>query len=210
MSMADNQQPRLRVWDLPTRVFHILLILAVGGAVGTALADVMDWHVRFGLASGALLLFRLVWGLIGGQWSRFGSFLRGARGVGHTRSGALAIIAMLLVLLAQVGTGLFADDEVATTGPLARFVSDAVTTAATGWHKGFGQWLIYGLVALHVIAVLVYTLRGHALVAAMWHGDKRVPAGATWSASRDDWGLRLLALIVFACCAAGAVWLARL
>ena len=228
MGMADKRQhtETLRVWDLPTRVFHGLLIAAVCGAVGTALAGALDWHVRFGLACGALLGFRLVWGLIGGHWSRFRRFacspvaawryLRGrsrpdeAGDVGHSPLGSLAIVLMLVVLLAQVGTGLVADDEVATTGPLARFVPDAVTAAATAWHKSGGQWLIYGLVAMHLIAVAVYTLRGRGIVAAMWHGDKRVPADARWPSSRDGWAQRVLGLVLLACFAGAATWLAYL
>jgi len=227
MNLADKRQlQRLRVWDLPTRVFHGLLILSICGAVVTALAGALEWHVRCGLASGALLGFRLVWGLIGGRWSRFRHFRVSPASVwryvrrrtrpddaaelGHSPIGALAILAMLAVLLAQVATGLVADDEVATTGPLARFVPDGVTAAATAWHKGAGQWLIYGLVASHLVAVLVYTLRGRGIVAAMWHGDKRVPAQTLGPASHDGWLNRLVALAVLAAFAAGAIWLSRL
>ena len=69
--------------------------------------------------------------------------------------------------------GLFADDEIANSGPLVRFVSSATSSLATGWHKHWGQWLILLLVTLHVAAILVYRFkRGRDLVTPMLTGDK--------------------------------------
>jgi cytochrome b len=163
---------RVRVWDLPTRLFHWLLaacvvLLVVTGYIG---GDAMPWHARVGYAVLALLLFRLAWGFVGGRWSRFKSFLYrpasvlayvGGRAhpdhlVGHNPLGAGSVFAMLLVLAAQVGTGLFADDEIAFTGPLNRFVSNATGLAATWYHKAVGQWLLIGLVVLHLAAIAWY------------------------------------------------------
>src|SRR5262245_58939509 len=100
---------RVRVWDLPTRIFHWALALAVVGQLITGLSGQLEWHFRIGYLVLALLLFRLVWGLVGGHWSRFGSFMHspGAlrdylRGqarpdheVGHSPLGALSVFAML-------------------------------------------------------------------------------------------------------------------
>lgn len=210
---------RIRVWDLPTRLFHWALAscvvgLAVTGYVGGAQ---MDWHARIGYAVLALLLFRLVWGFVGGHWSRFRSFvagpghiaayLRGAahpdRLIGHNPLGALSVLAMMLVLLAQVATGLVGDDEISFTGPLNRFVSSAQGLAATWYHKRIGQWLILALVLLHVAAVLFYLWKkGENLVRPMVNGDKTVPHPAP--PSRDDASSRMLALLVLAG-SAGAV-----
>ena len=123
---------KIRVWDLPTRLFHWALVACVVGLVATAYMRRrgMDWHARIGYAVLTLLLFRLVWGLVGGRWSRFASFLyapaaswRYLRGqphpdhlVGHNPLGAGSVFAMLLVLLAQVATGLVGDDEIAFRG----------------------------------------------------------------------------------------------
>ena len=125
----------IRVWDLPTRLFHWLLALAVVALVVSAKigGNAMNLHLRLGYGVFALLLFRLAWGVVGGRWSRFASFvptparlrayLKGHTPidaqVGHNPLGALSVLAMLAVLSMQVGTGLLADDEIAYAGPLA-------------------------------------------------------------------------------------------
>ncbi len=214
----------VRIWDLPTRLFHWGLLVAVTALFLTAYGPDMwiEWHPRMGYAVLALLLFRLVWGLVGGHWSRFANFLpsphtliaylRGQAGPadrpGHNPLGALAVLAMLAALLAQVATGLVSDDEIAFVGPLNRFVSTAQGLAATAWHKGWGQWLIVALVALHLSAIVFYrVVRRDKLVGPMLHGDKPLPAGTT--PSRDDARARLLALVLFAACAMAVWWLVR-
>lgn len=216
----------VRVWDLPTRLFHWLLAAAVVGLVvtGQVGGNALVWHMRLGLAVGALLAFRLLWGVVGGRWSRFAAFVRGPgallrylRGqgrpdehfeVGHNPLGALSVLALLGLLALQVATGLVADDEIATTGPLNRFVASATGLAATAWHKGYGPWLLLALVGLHVAAIVVYRLRGRDLVTPMLRGDQSLPAGVPPSA--DGAAQRLLAAVLAAGCGAGAVWLARL
>jgi cytochrome b len=225
--MGETSELRaVRVWDLPTRLFHWLLALCVVGLVvtGKVGGNALQWHMGLGLAAGALLVFRLLWGLVGGHWSRFGSFIYGPGivlrylrndhrdgdhfEVGHNPLGAFSVFAMIGVLVIQVATGLVADDEIATVGPLNRFVATEAGLAATGWHKGWGQWLIIGLVAMHVVAIVVYRLRGIGLVSAMWRGDKLLPAAVPSSA--DSLRERVLALVLMALCAAGAVALGRL
>jgi cytochrome b len=216
-----SELQRVRIWDLPTRVFHALLALAVVGAVVSAKIGgaAMAWHFRFGYLVFALLLFRLLWGFLGGRWSRFASFLhspavtlRYLRGrsspadavdVGHSPLGALSVFAVLGVLAVQVATGLVGDDEIANVGPLNRLVSGATGLAATAWHKGWGQWTILALVALHVAAVAVYAWRGRNLVAPMVHGDKTLPAGTPGS---DDARAMRLRALVLALSSAVAVW----
>jgi cytochrome b len=114
------------------------------------------------------------------------------------------VFAMLAVLTAQVATGLFADDEIATTGPLYRFVSGATSSLATAWHKQWGQWLILALVAMHIAAIAFYYVsRRTNLVAPMWHGDKVLPAAVASSA--DGAGERIKAALI-AAAAAGLAW----
>lgn len=215
----------VRVWDLPTRLFHWALALCVTGSVATGYigGSWIDWHARLGYAILALLAFRILWGLVGGHWSRFAAFLyspasvwRYLRGqshpdhlVGHNPLGAGSVLAMLLVLLAQLGTGLVSDDEISFTGPLNRFVASSKGLAATWYHKEVGQWLVIGLVVLHVAAILFYLLRkGDNLVRPMLTGDKQV-AEATRS-SRDDAAVRILAAVLLAVCAAAVTWLVSL
>jgi cytochrome b len=217
---------RIRVWDLPTRLFHWSLVACIAGLALTGYAGGarMEWHARLGYAVLTLLLFRLVWGFVGGHWSRFGSFVRGPahiaaylRGqahpdslVGHNPLGALSVLAMMIFLLAQVATGLVGDDEISFTGPLNRFVTSAQGLAATWYHKRIGQWVILGLVALHVGAVLFYLWRrGENLVRPMVHGDKTVDSGTT-VASRDDARSRGMALVVLLVCAGAVAALVQL
>jgi cytochrome b len=221
---APSSEPiPTRIWDLPTRVFHWTLGAAVVGLIATGLGGVMEWHFRLGYTVLALLLFRLLWGFVGGRWSRFGSFFYGPgsilaylRGqahpdhlIGHTPLGALSVFAVLAVLALQVTTGLVADDEISAAGPLTRFVSGEVVSLATGWHKGFGKTIVMILVGLHVLAVLFYVLvKRHRLVRPMVSGDKQVAARVV--PSRDDTASRGLALALFAVCAGIAYWIASL
>jgi cytochrome b len=226
MSLAPVPQT-VRVWDLPTRLFHWLLALTVIGSVvsGQIGGNAMVWHTRLGLVVLALLAFRLVWGFVGGYWSRFASFLYGPRSVqaylrgdegpggrfeiGHSPVGALSVWALLALLMLQVATGLVADDEIATTGPLNRFVSSRVATNASAWHEEVGQSLLIVLTILHVGAVLYYLWRRkNNLIMPMIHGDAVAPAGA--SASRDSVATRLAALAIAAAAAAGAWWVGSL
>jgi cytochrome b len=216
---------KVRVWDLPTRLFHwALAVCIVASAIsGYRGGDAMVWHARLGYAVLALLLFRIVWGFVGGRWSRFASFLYSPgsvlnylRGkahpdhvVGHNPLGAASVFAMLAFLLAQVATGLIGDDEIAFAGPLNKFVETSKGLAATWYHKRIGQWVLLGLVVLHVAAVLYYLWKKNDnLIKPMLHGDKKL--GGAVATSRDDAASRLVALGVFALCAGAVTWLVKL
>ncbi|MFT4194113.1 cytochrome b/b6 domain-containing protein [Ottowia sp.] len=203
---------RVRIWDLPTRLFHWLLAACVIALVVTAKlgGEAMNWHLRLGYAVFGLLVFRLLWGVVGGRWSRFASFvptpgrlaryLGGRAGAadtaGHNPLGALSVLAMLAVLGLQVTTGLMADDEIAFAGPLTPLVSGEVVGQATRWHKSWGQYLVIGLAVLHVLAIAWYLVRRQNLVKPMVTGDKLLPEPVP--AARDTPGTRLLALVLLA------------
>ena len=211
----------VRIWDLPTRLFHWSLAVSIVALVVSAKlgGNAMVWHLRLGYVVLALLLFRVVWGLVGGRWSRFSAFLytpghvlRYLRGqerpddnAGHSPVGALSVFALMGVVALQVGTGLLSDDEIAFAGPLTSLVSNDWVSRATGLHTDIGQYLIVGLVALHLLAVALYVLvkKKKDMVSAMVVGDKRLPTPVT--PSRDDAASRLAALVVFGLCS-GAVW----
>ncbi len=214
-----------RVWDLPTRIFHWALLMFVVFLVISGLrgGDAMVWHFRFGYCVLTLLLFRVIWGLVGGRWSRFGSFiyapstvisyLRGEgkpeHSVGHNPLGAGSVFAMIFFLLAQVGTGLFADDDIANSGPLSKFVSNATVGLVTGYHKNYGKYILLLLVVLHIGAVLYYLVKKKEnLITPMIKGDK-VLAHAL-EHSRDDAASRSVAAAVLAVCAIGVATMVKL
>jgi len=231
--MTDNNVPTptatsvVRVWDLPTRLFHWLLAAAVIAQVitGKLGGAAMTWHFRIGYAVFALLVFRLVWGLVGGHWSRFARFvygpasvLRYLRGqakaddhfhVGHNPLGSASVFAMLALLVVQVATGLIGDDEIANVGPLNRYVSNALGLSATAWHKGLGIGLILGLIGLHIAAIAFYTWgKGQELVRPMIGGDKTL--GGAVPASADDRPTRIRALVIVLASAVLVAFVVRL
>ncbi len=199
----------VRIWDLPTRIFHWLLAMAVIGLIitGKIGGNAMIWHLWLSYVVFTLLIFRLIWGLVGGHWSRFTTFfptpsrllgffkgrIDSGQTPGHSPLGALSVIAMLLVLSAQIGTGLFADDEIAFSGPLTNLVSGDTVYLATDYHAELGQFLVIGLVGLHVLAIIFYRVFSKKnLTKAMLVGDQLLPH--TTPASRDTAATRLLAL----------------
>lgn len=225
--MSKDILKPVRVWDLPTRLFHWVLVVCVLGSVISAKVggNAAIWHMRLGYAVLALVAFRILWGLVGGRWSRFSSFLyspaalvRYLRGkpksndffeVGHNPLGAYSVLAMLAWLLVQVGSGLIADDEIATTGPLIRFVSSEISLAWTSYHKTYGQWGLFVLVGLHIAAIAFYRLRHrNDLIGPMISGDKQL-AGAVAAAS-DSWATRLFALTLLGACIAAVYLLVSL
>ena len=224
MSNNNKSLNRVRVWDLPTRLFHWALVVGVIGQAitGTIGGNAMLWHFRLGYAVLALLLFRIIWGLVGGRWSRFGAFIytpqsvinylkgqgKPEQSVGHSPIGAGSVFAMLGFLLMQVGSGLLSDDEIAFAGPLTRFVSNATVSLATSYHKNIGKWVLLALVLLHLLAIIFYLRRKNKLVSAMLHGDKELVMPAP--PSRDDTVSRVSALLILAACAAVAYWVSSL
>ncbi len=183
--------PRVRVWDLPLRVFHWTLAAAVVAAIATAEAGGawMAWHGRAGLLIIGLLVFRIAWGFIGPETARFRSFaptparlrsyLRGQwRGLGHNPLGALSVFALLGVLALQAGTGLFASDDIAFAGPLSHRADDALVEWLTGRHRLLAK-LLFGLAGLHLAAIAWHAwVRKDKLVGPMLTGWRDVEAGA--------------------------------
>ncbi len=221
-----NTPPRkqIRIWDLPTRLFHWALAICVIGAIVTVkLGGLwMDWHLRFGVCVLALAIFRLVWGLIGPRYARFKQFIvspfdtwrflrsntpGGHRAPGHNPLGSWSVIALLALVCYQAITGLFANDDIMVQGPLAPLVSSDMSASLTGWHK-WTENLIYALVGLHIIAIMIYRLRGTNLIRPMLTGD--VPAAELTPgshAAEDNWKVRLTALVLAVGCGAIAWWL---
>ena len=181
---------RILLWDLPLRVFHWSLVAAVTAAIvtGELGGAWMPWHGRAGLLIVGLLVFRMVWGVLGSATSRFAQFapspgrlvayLRGRwRGVGHNPLGALSVFALLCLLSLQAATGLFGNDDIAFAGPLNHLVDDTTGSRATGWHRLLADGL-FVLLALHVLAVAFHVIvKRHRLVRPMISGVADIDAG---------------------------------
>jgi cytochrome b len=209
------------VWDLPTRVFHWLLVSLVVSSfiTGKIGGNWMLYHERCGEAILALLIFRAVWGFIGSAPSRFRTFLSGPATVfryaltllrkdpdhhlGHNPLGGWSVAAMLLVLFIQAGSGLFANDDIATQGPLYKWVSKAVSDRLTSIHR-LNHDLIIVLVAVHGAAVLFHLIyKRENLITPMITGVKQWQGYFTGDASQQP----LWLAVVAAATAAGAVYL---
>jgi cytochrome b len=177
----------VRLWDLPTRVFHWALLLAVALAIATGLVggNWMDLHGQAGLSIVGLLSFRVVWGFVGNRHARFRNFVPGPRrllaylqgrwqGLGHNPLGALSVLALLGLLSAQALTGLLGNDEIAFSGPLAALVSEETSLRLTGLHHQLANGL-FVLLGLHVAAIALHGwLKKDNLVGPMLSGVKRV------------------------------------
>jgi len=210
---------RIRVWDLPTRVFHWLLVLCVCGSFISAKigGNAMVWHGRFGLAVVGLLVFRLAWGVVGSTYARFAQFVRGPvtvlaylrgewRGEGHNPLGALSVLAMLATLLLLVATGLFANDDIAFEGPLYALVGKELSDRVVGIHRLI-EPLIILLVLAHIAAIAYYVrFRGETLVMPMITGWK-VGAGKTATGGGVAALVIALALAMAAVYGASGAWI---
>lgn len=191
MSGAGEAVARVRVWDLPTRLFHWLLVVLIAVMWWSAEYHRMDIHLLVGPIVLGLLLFRLLWGVIGGSTARFANFLKGPRAamsylngraahaLGHNPLGGWSVAVMLLLLCTQVGLGLFASDEDGLhAGPLSKFVTyESARKLAHNHELLFNILLVF--MALHVAAILFYAVvRRTNLVGPMLHGRREAPAGA--------------------------------
>ena len=200
----------VRVWDLPTRLFHWLFMAAViGSFVSVKIGgNAMIWHGRFGFMVLTLLIFRLAWGFVGPVHARFSSFVKGPAAIiaslkgltppvaGHNPLGALSVMALLILFLAQAVLGLFTSDEIFYDGPFVKHVSNATVAVMTRLHK-LNEWLLLGLIALHLAAILFYRLvKKENLVPAMITGDKAL--GFEALPADDSWRMRARALLIFA------------
>jgi len=207
---------RVRVWDLPTRIFHWALAFSVFGAFISVKigGNAMIWHGRFGMTVLALLLFRLVWGFIGPEHARFRTFVKGPAAIisqlrgknptlaGHAPLGALSVLALIGLFTTQSALGLLTTDEIAFDGPLVKHVSSDIVALATKWHQ-LTEWVLIGLVALHIGAVVVHrVVYRHDLVTPMLTGDQLVDDDVNVIASRDDFGIRTRAIVVITLAAA--------
>lgn len=208
----------MRVWDAPTRLFHWAIVVLMTFSYVCAMREWNQLHFLSGYTVLALLLFRVAWGFVGSETSRFRQFLRSpAAGlahlaafgkrepdteIGHNAAGGWMVLAMLAALFVQVGTGLFSNNDIDAKGPLAHRVSKGTSDWLSGVHAT-SFYVLLALVVLHVLAIIAYAaVKRHDLVRAMVTGKKRLPANLR----QPRFASPLLAAGILAV-AAGAVWL---
>lgn len=194
---ATGSKPRvpnllMRVWDAPTRLFHWAIVLLIAFSYVSIKRDWTQLHFLSGYTILALLVFRLVWGVVGSETSRFSRFVRnpveGLRHlahftrrepdteIGHNAAGGWMVLLMLGAIAAQVGTGLFSNADGIFDGPLAHHLSRNASDWVTGIHANL-FYVLLGLMGLHILAILAYAaIKRHDLVRPMVTGKKRLPA----------------------------------
>ena len=220
MESPSGESRGRRVWDLPVRFTHWLILLAVIGSWTSASlsGNAFRWHEYCGYTVLVLVSFRILWGLVGTRHAQFRNFLRGPRAVagylaklrspdgyqpsvGHNPVGGWAVVLMLSLLLCQALTGLFANDEIANTGPLYGWITGSGSDTLTRLHHRIFA-LLQIIVGLHVAAVVLYrVIKGDNLILPMLTGEKpadEVPAGEAIHGSRIPLALLLVALLAAA------------
>ncbi len=211
---ASARDGKVAVWDFAIRLFHWLLVLLILGSYLTAeVFRTVDyqWHKLIGYTVLGLLLFRLMWGFVGGRHARFASFVRGPAAVlrylgtlgtrhpeghaGHNPLGALSVLALLLSLAVQATSGLFVDDEILASGPLASAAS-AGTRSLMGAIHAINFNVLLTLIGLHLAAIAYYAVwKRDDLVRPMVTGRKRGLPPEAHAAPPSPWRALLVALI---------------
>ncbi len=215
----NTSSQSILVWDLPTRLFHWCLVALIAASWLTGEMGEMEWHMRSGIAILALVLFRLLWGVLGSTTARFGHFVksptaalgyardlaagRAARYLGHNPLGGWMVVLLLALVLSQAGTGLFSNDDIFTEGPLYHLVTKSTSDWLTVIHKTLFDVLL-AAVALHVAAAFFYLfVKKENLILPMLHGRKpseKEQAGASLLMRGPVAAMAVLAV------AAAAVW----
>lgn len=205
----------VRVWDLPTRLFHWTLVALITVMAVTGWTGSLDLHMLLGQAVLALVLFRLVWGFTGNRYARFASFVAGPgrvlryaaslfspagsqRHVGHNPLGGYAVLAMLALILLQAGSGLFTSDDIVVDAPLYHLVPGRVGSQLSTIHR-LGIWALVAVIAIHILASLFYLLvKKDNLIRPMVTGRKPAPPNA----DAGTGGSPVLAAILLLACLA--------
>jgi cytochrome b len=178
----------IRVWDLPVRLFHWLLVICIIVSFITVKigGSAMDFHARAGYCVLALIIFRICWGLIGSHHARFINFVPSPKtliafvsgktpaGLGHNPLGALSVLALIASVGVQAITGLFANDDILFEGPFTKYVSNSTVELLTSIHR-LNETVLIVLIALHLCAILYYQkFKGENLIKPMLLGDKEI------------------------------------
>ena len=203
-------RPRIKVWDSFIRLYHWLMVGLFAALWWSGENGELTLHQDFAMALAALLIVRIGWGFFGSENTRFSAFLRSPKhivkhlsallrrryqnGNTHSVAGGWAVLAMLLILVLQIATGLFASDGILFSGPLNDWVSSSTADFLTDWHKTQFNVLL-ALVIVHVSAIVIYRFCGGPLLGAMFSGYRN--SKAHQSALKPGWQALLLVVAVW-------------
>ena len=176
------------LWDSFIRTFHWLQLLSLGALWYTGEQGLLNWHFLIAYFLLALLLTRIIWGVVGSETARFTHFISSPMSVlsyfkqtdeqhqkivGHNPAGGYMVVLLMALILIQLITGLFSTDDVFTEGPLMNFVSYDVSLLITSIHHlNFNLILLFS--GIHVFAVIIYQLKKHNLIVPMFTGRKEI------------------------------------
>lgn len=188
-------QHLIRVWDSFVRGYHwLLLILLIALWITGGKLEYIDIHQSLGLTVLALIISRIMWGVVGSKTARFSQFVRSPKAafryladeikgranepLGHNPAGAYMILLLLALVLAQALSGLFTNDDLFFMGPLASWVDYDTQRWLTGFHKSNFDWILIAVI-VHIVAIFIYMFKGKDLLTPMFTGNKKVPAHTT-------------------------------
>lgn len=196
----------MKVWDLPTRIYHWSQLALVCGLFFSGLTE-QGPHTKFGLALFTLLLWRLIWGLAGSETSRFTHFIKSPftvirylKGIqkestGHNPAGGYMVVVLIASLTLQCLTGLAVAGYLDPLPASEIWLSDEIFDLAVLIHEN-GIIYLPVLIAVHIAAILIYKLRGIPLVKAMFTGQQNITGNRVYFASNSR------ALVAFLLCLA--------
>ncbi|WP_334061559.1 cytochrome b/b6 domain-containing protein [Alteromonas genovensis] len=212
------------IWDLPTRLFHWLLVLSILAQYVTAelLDDAVQWHFYIGYFTLGLIIFRLLWGIFGPRYAKFSQFVKGPGAVfayaktlfdrdslpsvGHNPLGGWFVVVMIALVLVQAVSGLFMTDDIFLDGPLRSMAKDDVLSIMNTLHHLSFDTLVY-IIALHIGASVFYGFyKRQKLVPPMISGKKPLPEdeaqyyGKAQGITHSELGKAIIIALVAAAC----------
>lgn len=190
---------KIKVWDLPVRLIHWLLVAAIAVSFYTMKTEgapfdfPIEIHAKAGYVVLGLLVFRWIWGITGTHHARFSNFIyspanifrylrdmlsgKGRTYAGHNPMGGMSVVVLMLCVTVQALSGLFLSDDIFFTAPLYSYVPSDINSLMRKIHAWNSQLMLV-LIGLHLLALLMHRLKGEKLVKAMVTGYKQVPDAA--------------------------------
>lgn len=189
---------KVKVWDGFLRSFHWLLVFSIAALYFSAEEGMIELHFVIGFFTLALISTRIIWGLIGSKTARISALLHSPKSVlasfsgkkindvGHSAPGSYMVLLFFILIITQLVSGLMSSDGILTDGPLAQYVSSDTIDFANWLHHINFDILFYAII-LHVVAIIVYKIKGKPLVKAMITGNKALPTQSSEPETKSPW-----------------------